>query len=143
MFLTLILQYLNELVKSKVRYFSAPKSFHTVKVQGFNRDRIKPFTEIGGKFPMKVFALIRNFSIKSCELPNTTPPTVRTFFFTDQCLVESTKFHQGLFQGLRVLYFLTRAKGQVSVFHTEFDLGIDQIHSLYYIVRPNALTCCW
>ena len=64
MFLTLILQYLNELVKSKVRYFSAPKSFHTVKVQGFNRDRIKPFTEIGGKFPMKVFALIRNFSIK-------------------------------------------------------------------------------
>ncbi len=40
--------------------------------------------------------------------------TVRTFLLTIQCFVEMPKFVQGLFQRLRVVYFLTRAKSQVS-----------------------------
>ena len=110
MLATLGLQNLKKLVKSEVRDFTTPKSFHTVKVQGFNGDTIKGITKIRSQFPMKVFALIRNFSIKSCELSNTTPPAVRTFDFTTQCFVEITKFRQGLLQRLWVLYFLTRAK---------------------------------
>ena len=63
MFDTLILQYLNKLVESKVRDFASPQAFHTVKVQGFNGNRIIGFTKIGSKFPMKVFALVGNFSM--------------------------------------------------------------------------------
>ena len=91
MFDTLGLQYLNKLVEGEVRDFTSPQAFHTVKVQRFNGDTIKGITKIRSQFPMKVFALIRNFSIKSCELPNSTPPAVRTFFFTTQCFVEITK----------------------------------------------------
>ena len=40
MLLTLILQYLNKLVEGEIRYFSAPKPFHTVKVQGFIGNRL-------------------------------------------------------------------------------------------------------
>ena len=78
---------------------------------------------------MKVFALIRDFPIKACDCSDTPPPAVRTFNFTRKFFVERPKFVQGVFQGLWVLDFLTRAKGQISVFHAE--------------VCPNAFTCCW
>ena len=130
MFLTLILQYLNKLVEGEIRYFSAPRSpFHTVKVQGLKRNGIKLLTKFRGELPVKIFALVADFPIKLCELPDTPPPTVRAFDFTAQCFVERPKFVQRLFQRLGVLYLLTRAKCQVSVFHAE--------------VCPNALTCCW
>ena len=77
---------------------------------------------------MEIFALIGNLAVKSCEFTDGAPPTIRPFLFTAKCLVEITKFRQGLFQRLWVLDFLTRAKCQVSVFHTE--------------VCPNVLTCC-
>ena len=128
MFTTLIFHYLNKLVEGKVRDFASPKAFHTVNVQGFTSNRLKLFTKIGRKFPMKIFALIGNFTVKSCDLSNSTSPAVRTFLFTAKCFVEITKFGQGLLQRLWVLDFLTRAKCQVSVFHTK--------------VCPNALTCC-
>ena len=142
MFLTLILQNLNKLSEGKVRDFTSPKAFHTVKVQGFNGNRIKLLTEFGGELPLKIFALVRDFPIQTCELSDTPPPPVRTFLFTTQCLVERPKLLQVRFQRLGVLFFLTRAQRQICVFHTGFGLGIDQIHSLYYIVCPNALTCC-
>ena len=42
MLLTLILQYLNELVERKVGDFTSPEAFQvSVKVQGFNGNRIK------------------------------------------------------------------------------------------------------
>ena len=78
---------------------------------------------------MKVFALVSDFPIKVCELPDTPPPTVRAFDSTAQCFVERPKFVQGVFQRLGVLDLLTRGKCQVCVFHAE--------------VCPNALTCCW
>ena len=129
MFTTLILQYLNKLVKGEVRDFTSPKPFHTLKVQRFNGDGIKPLTEFRGKLPMKVFTLIRDLPIEACELPNTTPSAIRTFLFTTQCFVAATKFLQGVFQRLGMLFFFTRAKRQIRLFHTE--------------VCPNALTCCW
>ena len=129
---TLIRQYLNKLVERKVRDFTSPQAFHTRKVQGFNGNRIKLLTEFRGEVPMKVFALIRDFPIQTCELSHTPPPPVRTFLFTTQCLVERPKLLQVRFQRLGVLFFLTRAQRQICVFHTGFGLGIDQIHSLYY-----------
>ena len=142
MFLTLILQYLNKLVEGEVRDFTSPKAFHTLKVQRFNRNRIKLLTKFACELPMKVFTLVANFPIQTCELSDTPPPTVRTFNFTRKAFVEGSQLLQRVFQRLRVLFFLTRAQCQISVFHAGFGLGIDQIHSLYYIVCPNAFTCC-
>ena len=142
MFLTLILQYLNKLVEGEVRDFTTPKAFHAIKVQCFKDNRIKPFTEFGGELPLKVFALVADFPIETCDLSHTPPPAIRIFYLSRKAFVERSKCVQGLFQRLWVLDLLTRGKCQVSVFHTGFGLGIDQIHSLYYIVCPNALTCC-
>ena len=128
MFETLVLQYLNKLIEGEIRDLSSPEAFHAVKVQGFNGNRIKSFTKIRSKFPMEIFALIGNLAVKSCEFTDGAPPTIRPFLFTAKGFVEITKFRQGLFQRLWVLDFLTRAKCQVSVFHTE--------------VCPNVLTCC-
>ena len=128
MFTTLIPQYLNELVESKVRDFASPQSFHAVKVQRFKDNLIKLLTEFACELPVKIFTLVTNFLIEACKLPNTLPPTIRTFDFTTQCFIERPKFVQGLFQGLRVLYLFTRAKCQVCVFHAE--------------ICPNAFTCC-
>ena len=128
MFDTLILQYLNELVERKVGDFTSPEAFHAIKVQGFNGNRIKLLTKFACQLPMKVFALVADFPIEPCELFHTPPPTVRTFPFTRKFFVETTKFLQGLFQRLWVLFFLTRAQRQICVFHAE--------------VCPNALTCC-
>ena len=129
MFLTLIFQYLNKLVKSKVRHFPTPKPFHTIKVQRFKNDHIKTPAKVGGKFPLKIKALMANPSIEACKLTDTPPPTSRTFLFSRKCFVESAKFSQGLFQELWRLYLFACAQCQKSVFHTE--------------VRPNAFTCCW
>ena len=128
MFTTLIPQYLNELVECKIGDFTSPQAFHTIKVQSFNHNRIKLLTKFTRELPVKVFAVVADFPIQAGDLSHTSPPTVRTFLLTTQCLVERPKFVQRLFQRLWVLYLLTRAKGQVSVFHTE--------------VCPNAFTCC-
>ena len=77
---------------------------------------------------MKVFALVADFPIQTCDLSHTPPPTVRTFNFTRKAFVEGSQFLQGLFQRVRVLFFLTHAECQVCVFHAE--------------VCPNAFTCC-
>ncbi len=128
MFLTLILQYLNKLIEGEVGDLASPKSFHTRKVQGFNGDGVESLTKFRSKLPLKIFALVADFPIETCELSHTPPPTVRTFLFAAQCFVERPKFLQGLFQRLWVLFFLTRVQRQICVFHTE--------------VCPNALTCC-
>ena len=128
MFLTLILQYLSKLIECEVRDFTTPETFHAVKVQGFNDNRTKLLTKFRGKLPVKVFALIAYLSIETRNLSHCSPPTVRTFLFTSQCFVETTKFLQGVFQTLRVLFLLTRAECQICVFHAE--------------VCPNAFTCC-
>ena len=79
MFDTFGLQYLSELVESKVRDFASPKAFHTVNVQGFNSNRIKLFTKIGRKFPLEILALVSNLAIQPCHCSNSTPPTIRPF----------------------------------------------------------------
>ncbi len=142
MFLTLIPQYLNELVKCEVRDFTSPKPFHAVKIQSFKDNPIKLLREFAGELPLKVFALVADFPIETGDLSHALPPAVRTFYLSRKAFVERAKFLQVRFQGVWVLDLLTRAKRQICVFHTGFGLGIDQIHSLYYIVCPNALTCC-
>ena len=128
MFLTLILQYLNKLIEAKVGNLTSPQAFHAVKVQRFNGNRIKLLTKFGCQLPVKIFTLVADFPIETCELSDTPPLTVRTFLFTRKVFVERPKFLQRLFQRLRVLLLFTRAKCQVCVFHAE--------------VCPNALTCC-
>jgi hypothetical protein len=61
MFATFGLQYLNKLVEAKVGDFTSPQAFHTVKVQGFNRDCVKLLTQFGCQLPVKVFALVGDF----------------------------------------------------------------------------------
>ena len=128
MFDTLILQYLDELIEGKIGDLTAPKAFHTIKIQRFKDDRIKPFTKICRKLPVEIFTLIRDLPIQMRYRSHSTPPVIRTFDFTAQCLIEFAKLSQGLFQRLGVLLLFTRAQGQVR-FHTE--------------VCPNSLTCCW
>ena len=125
---TLIRQYLNKLVERKVGDFASPQALHTVKVQGFNGDCIKAFTKFACQLPLKVFALVRDFTIQTCELPHTPPPAVRTFYLTAQCFGERPKLLQVGFQRLRMLFLFTRAQRQICVFHAE--------------VCPNAFTCC-
>ena len=64
MFETFELQYLNKLIESKIRDFTSPKPFHTVKVQRFGRNEVKPSAKVGGKFPMPVSALVADFAIE-------------------------------------------------------------------------------
>ena len=128
MFTALIPQYLNKLIEAKIGDFTSPQAFHTVKVQRFNDNRIKLLTKFTGELPVKVFALITDFTIEACDLSHTPPPTVRTFYLSRKAFVERPKFVQGVFQGLGVLYFFTRAQCQIGVFHSE--------------VCPNAFTCC-
>ena len=128
MFLTLILQYLNELVEPKIRDLTTLKPFHTVKVERFKDNRPILLTKFRGELPLEVFTLVADLPIEACYLSHTPPPAIRTFLLATQCLVERPKFVQGVFQRLWVFYLLTRAKCQVSVFHAE--------------VCPNAFTCC-
>ena len=92
MFSTFILQYLNKLVERKIRDFTSPRfPFHTVKVQGFNGNRIKLLTKFSCQLPVKVFALVADFPIEACNLSHTPPPTVRAFDFTRKSFIETTK----------------------------------------------------
>ena len=100
MLTTLILQYLNKLSKGEVGDLTSPEPLHAIKIERFNGNRIEPFTEFRGELPMKVCALIRNFTIQTRYCSNTTPPAVRTFYLTAQVFVESAKFLQGAFQRL-------------------------------------------
>ena len=129
MFLTLIRQYLNELIERKIRDLTSPQAFHARKVQGFNGNRIKRLTKIGGKLPVEVFALVADLPTQACNLSHTPPPTARTFLLTRKAFVEMTKFVQEVLQRLRVLFFLTCAERQICVFHTE--------------ICPNTLTRRW
>ena len=119
MFETLEFQYLNKLVKGEVRDFSTPEAFHAVKVERLGGDKVKPSAEVSGKFPMPISALVGDMPIQSCELTHTSPPVVRAFDFTAECLVQFPKLVQRLFQKLWRLYFLAIAQCQKCVFHTE------------------------
>ena len=129
MFDTLIFQYLNKLVESKVGDLTSPKPFHTLKVQGFNGDGIKRLAQLCRKLPVEVFALVAYFPIETGNLSHTPPPAVRTFLLTAQFFVETPKCVQVRFQGLWVVFLLTRAQRQICVFHTE--------------VCPDTLTRRW
>ena len=128
MFLTLIRQYLNKLIERKIGDLTSPQAFHTLKVQGFNGDCIKPLAKFARQLPLKVFALVAYPSIETCEVSHAPPPAVRTFNLARKTFVERPKFIQGAFQRLGVLFLLTRAERQICVFHTE--------------ICPNTLTRC-
>ena len=126
MFQTFELQYLKKLVKGEVRDFPSPKPFHALKVECLGGDTVKPSAKVSGKFPMPISALVGDFDIQPCEFSDGTPPIARTFLLSTEGLVEFTKFNQGLFQGVWVLYFLTGVQRQIGV-HAE--------------VRPYIFTC--
>ena len=65
---------------------------------------------------MKVFALLRNLTVKAGELSDTTPPAVRPFLLTTQRFVETPQFVQGVFQRLGVLFLFTRAQVKYASF---------------------------
>ena len=118
MFETLELQYLNKLVKSKVRDFASPEAFHCVKVQRLGDNRIKPTTQVRRTFIVPISALVGNLAIKSCEFTNSTPPIARTVLLATHGPVEFSELVQGVFQRLRMVDLLTGAQGQIGV-HTE------------------------
>ena len=126
MFETFELENLNKLVESEVRDFTPPKPFHTVKVQGFGSNKVKPSAKVSGKFPMPIPTLVSNFAVESCYFSYCTPPVVRAFDFSRKAFVEVSEFLQGLFQELWRLYFFAGVQCQVGI-HTE--------------VYPYALTC--
>ena len=95
MFDALILQYLNKLVKGKIRDFASPQAFHTFEVQRLGNDRIKPFAQVGSHLVVPVFALVGDMSIQPCKFTDGTPPIVRTFLFTRKAFAECSEFIQG------------------------------------------------
>ena len=103
MFETLELQYLNKLSKGKIGDFSSPEAFHRIKVEHLSGDRIEPSTQIRRKFPMPISTLVGDFTVKSREVSDSTPPIVRTFNFAANGFVEFSQFAQRMLQGLRVL----------------------------------------
>ena len=126
MFETLELQYLNKLVKSKVRDFASPEAFHSLKVQRLGDNVVKPTAEVSSAFVVPISALIRDFHVKPCELTDSTPPIVRTFDLSTDRFVEFSELVQGVFQKFWRVYLLTCAECQVGL-HTE--------------VYPYAFTC--
>ena len=126
MFDTLILQYLNKLVKSKVRDFTSPEAFHSLKVQCLGDNVVKLTTQVSGAFVVPISALIRDFHVKPCELTDSTPPIARPFLLATHGFIEFSEFVQGLFQGLWMLNLLTGAQCQIG-FHAK--------------VYPYAFTC--
>ena len=113
MFDTLILQYLNKLVKGEVRDFPSPQPFHTIKVQRLSNDCIKPFAQVGSNLVMPVLALVADFPIEPGELANSTPPIPGTFLLARKGFVQGSEFFQGAFQKLRRLFLFPSAKCQV------------------------------
>ena len=105
MFETLERQYINKLVKSKVRDFASPKTFHCVKVECLGHDGIKPSAEVSRTFVVPVLALIGNRGVKPCELTDGTPIVVRAFDLSADGFVEFAELVQGVFQGLWIWIF--------------------------------------
>ena len=126
MFETLELQYLNKLVKGKVRDFPSPKTFHAIKVQCLGHNRIEPFTHVCGQFIVPIFTLVCDMSIQPRQRSDSTPPITRTFLFPTECLVECSEFVQGVFQELRRVYFFACVQRQIGI-QTK--------------IYPYALTC--
>ena len=100
MFDALILQYLNKLVKGKIRDFASPQAFHTLKVQRLGNDRIKPFAQVGSNLVVPVLALVSDMPIQPRKVSDTPPPILRTFYLSTDSFVECAKFFQGVFQKL-------------------------------------------
>ena len=99
MFETLELQYLNKLIKCEVRDFASPKPFHTVKVQRLGNDKVEPSAEVDCKFPVPVFALVGDFTVKPCQFSHSTPPIARAFNLTRQAFIEFSELVQDSFKG--------------------------------------------
>ena len=118
MFSTLILQYLNKLVKGEVRDFSAPEAFHTLKVQRLGNDRIKPLAQVSSNLVVPVLALVGDMLIQPRKFSDTTPPIIRTFYLSADSFVECAKFFQGLFEKFWRVFLFAVAKGQVGL-HTK------------------------
>ncbi len=119
MFETLELQHLNKLPEAKLRYFPAPEAFHPLKVQRLDSDKVKPSTQVCGKFPLPIFALVSYVPIQSRKFAHTPPPVARTFDFPRKTFVAVAKFVQGVFQELGRLYFLARVQRQKCVLQSE------------------------
>ena len=126
MFKTLERQYLNKLVKSKVGDFASPEAFHALKVQRLGDNVVKPTSQVSGAFEVPISALVGNLAIKACEFTDSTPPIVRAFLLSADCLIEFSELVQGVFQRLRMLNLLTGRECQIGV-HPE--------------VYPYAFTC--
>ena len=126
MFKTLERQNLNKLTKRKVRDFTTPKAFHSLKVQCLGNNVVKPMTEVSGTFKVPVSALVGDLAIGPCEFTDSTPPITRSFLLSTHCFVEFTELVQGVFQRLRMVDLLTGRECQIGV-HPE--------------VYPYALTC--
>ena len=118
MFSTLILQYLNKLVKGEVRDFTSPEAFHTLKVQRLGNDRIKPFAQVSSNLVVPVLALVADMPIQPRKVSDSTPPVIRTFYLSADSFVEGAKFFQGVFEKLWRLFLFAVAKGQVGL-HTK------------------------
>ena len=118
MFETLILQYLNKLVKSKVRDFASPKPFHTVKVQRLGDDGIKPFAQVGSNLVVPVFALVGDMPMQPRKLSDSTPIVVRPLNFARKTFAEYSELIQGVLQKLWRVFLFAGAKCQVGL-HTE------------------------
>ena len=126
MFETLELQYLNKLVKGKVRDFPSPKTFHAIKVQCLGHNRIEPFTHVRGQFIVPIFTLVCDMSIQPRQRSDSTPPVVRAFDLSAKGLVEFSEFVQGVFQELRRIYLFSCVQRQIR---------------LKPKIYPYALTC--
>ena len=126
MFETLISQYLNKLIESKVGDFSTPEAFHAVKVERLGDDKVEPLTQVSCRFVVPIFALVGDFAVKPYQCSDGTPPVTRTFLLATDAFVEFSEFVQDMFQGLRMLNLLAVAESQIGL-HPE--------------VYPYAFTC--
>ena len=122
---TLLLQYLQELVKGVVRDFATPQAFHTVKVQRFKAKSVKLGAKFISKFPLPIKPLTRNLPVESCQSTGHTIPIARTFDFARECLIQGAEFLQGLLEKLRGVYLVPFVAGE---------------ECLVSIVKPCALT---
>ena len=121
MFETLVFENLHKLIKSKVPDFTPPKAFHAVNIQCLGDNGIEPFAQICCQFPMPVFSLVRNVTVKTSQSTNGTPP-VRAFDLPTQCFTKFKerqcrilKFGQRLFQRFRMLDFFTGVQCQIGI----------------------------
>ena len=64
-------------------------------------------------FVVPVLALVGNLGIKACQCPNSTPPIARTSHLSTDRFIEFSELGQGVFQGLGMVYLLTRIQRQI------------------------------